>query len=255
MLHHKAESGALVGSGLVAGANSKMGTSPHNIYNVKNYRRPGASEECITSCGCEGCVNLTKQTTWVLSFLKWPSLPKGMAFLDNTLMALWQGAWFVLPSTLRELKTYCANYQLNFEFATENLTTTAGKNDQLTQYFKGSSYTAAWFVGLVDNSGFSAYAAADTSASHSGWTESTAYTQSTRPTWTGGTVASGSVDNSASVAAFSINATVTIRGAFQISNSTKGGTTGILYGEADFASSRSLLNGDTLNVTVTDTLT
>lgn len=132
-----------------------------------------------------------------------------------------------------------------------NLVTTAGKNDILTQYFKGSAYTAAWFVGLVDNAGFTAYAAGDTMASHTGWTEGVPYSNGTRVAWTGGSAAAGSIDNSGSVAAFSINATLTVRGAFLCSNSTKSGTTGVLYCEADFSAARSVLSGDTLNVTVT----
>jgi hypothetical protein len=60
------------------------------------------------------------------------------------------------------------------------------------------------------------------------------------------------VDNSASKAQFSINATATIGGAFIVTNSTKGGTTGILYGGGAFTEgNRSVVNGDTLNVTVT----
>lgn len=150
-------------------------------------------------------------------------------------------------------KVECFDMFGNLKWAenVSNIVTTAGKNDILTQYFKGSSYTAAWFVGLVDNASFSAYAAADTMASHAGWLESTAYSNGTRATLTLGTVSGGSVDNSGSVAVFNINATATIRGAFINTNSTKGGTTGTLYGEADFSASRSVVNGDTLNVTVT----
>lgn len=135
-----------------------------------------------------------------------------------------------------------------------NLVMTEGKNDLLTQYFKGSAYTATWFVALVNNAGFSTYAVGDTAAQiggTNGWAESTAYTQGTRPAWTGGSVAGGSVDDTASPAVFTINATVTIRGAFLISNSTKAGTTGKLYCGVDFSTARSLVNTDTLNVTVT----
>lgn len=138
-----------------------------------------------------------------------------------------------------------------------NLVTTEGKNDLLTQYFKGSSYTATWYVGLVDNANFTAYAAGDVAAQingTNGWKENTNYSQANRVTWTGGTASGGSIDDTASPAAFSITATITIRGAFLISNNTKGGTTGKLYGEADFSVARSLNNGDTLNVTVTLTV-
>jgi hypothetical protein len=133
-----------------------------------------------------------------------------------------------------------------------NTVMTVGINDLLTQYFKGSAYTATFYVGLVDNASFSAYAAADTMASHAGWLESAAYSNANRPTLTLGTAAAGSIDNSASKAQFNINATATILGAFVTTNNTKSGTTGTLYGAASFTGgSRSVQSGDTLNVTVT----
>jgi len=135
-----------------------------------------------------------------------------------------------------------------------NTVTTGGKNDLLTNYFKGSAYTAAFFVGLVDNASFSAISAADTASSHAGWVESVAYSNATRPTLTLGTASGASIDNSASKASFSINATATINGAFTITNSTKSGTTGVLYSAGSFGATRSVLNGDTLNVQVTLTV-
>ena len=135
-----------------------------------------------------------------------------------------------------------------------NLVTTAGKNDMLDKYFAGSAYTAAWYVGLIDNTSWSAVAAGDTMASHSGWVESTAYTEGTRE------VVAFSAASAASKAAsgpteFTINATVTIRGAFLASNSTKGGTTGILYSAAAFSGTRALVLNDLLRVTPTYSLT
>jgi len=134
----------------------------------------------------------------------------------------------------------------------DNLVTTVGKNDLLDKYFKGSAYTATWYVGLVDGGSAPTYAAGDTMGSHSGWTENTGYSNANRPTLTLGTPSGGSVDNSASKAVFNINASGTIAGAFIATNNTKGGTTGTLYGEGNFAEgNRSVVNGDTLNVTVT----
>lgn len=132
-----------------------------------------------------------------------------------------------------------------------NLVVTAGLNDSLTQQFKASAYTAAWYVGL--SAGSPTFAAGDTMSSHGGWTEVTAYSEGTRPALTLGTVAAGSVDNSASKATFTINANGTvIGGAFLVTNSTKGGTSGTLYGGGAFsAGNKTLDSGDTLAVTVT----
>lgn len=135
-----------------------------------------------------------------------------------------------------------------------NLTVTQGLNDLLTKYFKGSSYTAAWFCGLINNASFSALAAGDTAAQingANGWIEATAYSETVRQTLTLGSASAGSIDNSASKCVFSINGTITINGAFLVSSSTKTGTSGVLYGEASFGTPRALLSGDTLTVTVT----
>ncbi len=131
-----------------------------------------------------------------------------------------------------------------------NLVTTAGLNDSLDKHFKGSSYTAAWYVGLVDDN--PTFNAADTMGSHAGWTEADDYDEATREVLTLGTPAAGSVDNSASKASFTMSATVVIAGVFLTTVSTKNGTTGVLYGEGAFTGGdRSCQDNDTLNVTVT----
>ncbi len=138
--------------------------------------------------------------------------------------------------------------------------TTEGKNDTLTKYFKGSSYTAAWFVGLVDLTGFTAFAATDTAAkitttanppTTNGWQESTIYSESVRQTLTLGSASAGSIDNSASKATFSINSGGTLHGGFLVSNSTKGGASGVLYGDGAFSADQTVSNGFTVTVTVT----
>lgn len=132
-----------------------------------------------------------------------------------------------------------------------NIVVNVGLDDVLDKYFKGSTYTAAHYVGLTD--GTPTVAAGDTMASHAGWVEVVAYTEANRPDLTLGTVASQSVDNSSNKATFSINANgTTVGGAFVTTNNTKSGTTGTLYGAAAFTGGdKSVDNGDTLNVTVT----
>lgn len=124
-----------------------------------------------------------------------------------------------------------------------NLVTTAGKNDILDKYFKGSSYTAAWFCGLKLTG---SAVAGDTLASHAGWTEATPYAGN-RPAITWGTSSGGS--NTATAVAFTINATATVTGAFVCSVAS--GTAGTLYSAGDFSVARGVASGDTLNVTLT----
>lgn len=132
----------------------------------------------------------------------------------------------------------------------DNLVVTAGLNDSLDKHFKGSSYTAAWYVGIT--AGTPTFAAGDTMSSHGGWTEVTAYDEAARPTLTLGSVSGGSVDNSASKARFTVSANgTTIGGAFVVSNSTRGGSTGTLYGGGAFSSNKVLDDNDTLDVTIT----
>ncbi|MFZ5610182.1 MAG: hypothetical protein ACOY99_11310 [Pseudomonadota bacterium] len=132
----------------------------------------------------------------------------------------------------------------------KNITVNVGLDEILDKFWKGAAYTAAHYVGLAG--GTPTFAAADTMASHAGWTESTVYSNAARPTLTLGTVSAQSVDNSAVKASFAINASGTVGGAFVATNATKGGTTGILMGGAAFAGgNRVVANGDTIDVTVT----
>jgi hypothetical protein len=159
------------------------------------------------------------------------------------------------------LQCFDKDGKLKWEESSHNLVVNVGLQDMNAKYFAGSSYTATWFIGLIDGPGSgTTIAAGDTAASHAGWTENVGYSNATRPAATFGTAttANPSVQtNSASPASFSINATSTIAGAFLISNSTKGGTTGILFSASDFQSpgDRSVVSGDTLNVTYTFSLT
>jgi hypothetical protein len=143
---------------------------------------------------------------------------------------------------------------LKWEAQSPNLVVNVGLKDMNDKYFTGSGYTATWFIGLYGAAASNNPAAGDTAASHAGWTEVTAYSQAARPAavFAAATTADPSViSNTASPAVYSINGTTTVGGAFLISNSTKGGTTGTLFSAADFQSpgDRSVANGDTLNVT------
>lgn len=147
-----------------------------------------------------------------------------------------------------------ASGRLKWQDTIKNLVTTVGKNFILDTVLAGSAYTAAWYLALVDGASSPTFNAADTSSSHAGWTESTAYSNSTRPAPSFGSASAGSKATTAT--AFNINGTATIAGCFLISNSTKGGTTGTLYSCGAFTGgNRSVSNGDTLNVTYTASIT
>lgn len=143
----------------------------------------------------------------------------------------------------------------------DNLVVNTGLNDYLEQYYNGSAYTAVHFVGLTD--GTPTFAAGDTMASHAGWVEEVEY-QATegspagnvRPAYVPAAAASQSIDNSASKAVFVIVTASTIGGAFLTTASDKGGSTGTLVGGNAFTGGdRALSTDDTLNVTVTASMT
>lgn len=147
-----------------------------------------------------------------------------------------------------------ADGQMKWSETFKNLVTTVGKNDMLDKYFAGSSYTAAWYMGLVDGATSPTYAAGDTLASHAGWSElaaGTAYSGN-RPAVSWGAASGGSKASTAT--SFSITATNTVAGALMCTAAS--GTSGVLYSAGSFTGgNRSVASGDTLNVTYTATLT
>ncbi len=128
----------------------------------------------------------------------------------------------------------------------KNIIVTVGLNHILDTQFHATTQVTAWYIGLKATG---TPLAADTMASHSSWAELTGYAGD-RKAWTEGAAASGSMTNGTSVD-FTINATATIAGAFL--NTAATGTAGTLYGVVDFSSSRDVISGDTLQVTVTVT--
>jgi hypothetical protein len=147
---------------------------------------------------------------------------------------------------------------LKWEDKVPNLVVNTGLQDMNNKYFRGSGYTAAWYMGLITGPGSgTTISATDTLALHAGWNEYTDYV-GTRPaiTFAVPTTADPSVaTNSATPTSFSISASGgTIAGAF-VCNATSG-TSGILFSASDFQSpgDRVVASGDTLNVTYTFSL-
>jgi hypothetical protein len=125
-------------------------------------------------------------------------------------------------------------------------------DDILNKYFRNGTTASAWYLGLVDNAGFTALAAADTIASHSGWSEATYYSNANRPTWSPAASSGQSVVNG-TTSDFNINAnTKAVKGLFTATDNTVGGTSGILFSTAAFTGGVQNCNsGDTLKCTYT----
>lgn len=154
----------------------------------------------------------------------------------------------------------CIDKDGNLKWVAEssNLVVNQGLQDMNTQYFKGVLYSASFFLGLITGPAASTtFAAGDTLATHLGWTEFTDYS-GTRKAMTFGTASTADpsvISNTASPASFAITgAGGIVAGAFLCTVAS--GTSGVLFSEADFQSpgDRTVVSGDTLNVTYTFSL-
>ena len=151
---------------------------------------------------------------------------------------------------------YGADGQIKWEEPFCNLVTTVGKNFTLDTTL-GNTAGGAVVMGLK---GTGTAAVTDTQASHAGWSEvggANAPTYSgNRPTPSFSAASAGSKTTSSAVS-FSMTGTGTVAGCFINigGSSTKDNTTGTLFSAGDFSSSKSVVNGDTIAVTYTATLT
>jgi hypothetical protein len=104
--------------------------------------------------------------------------------------------------------------------------TNEGKNKLLDVMFHGVSPITTWWLGMIDNAGYTALAATDAYANigqaGNGWHEFTSYTDaansgsaSTRPEWTEG-AASGQAISNASPVVFDITGSGAVKGLFLV---------------------------------------
>lgn len=144
------------------------------------------------------------------------------------------------------MECYGKDGQLKWSDIWENTVVNVGLQHVLDVTFSALAEESPWYLGLTDAT--PTVAAADTSASHAGWSEETDYTGN-RQEWV--EVRSGqSMTNAASVAVFPITGTATIGGAFLDSDAT--GTSGVLMSAGALTGgNRAVVSGDTLNLTYT----
>ena len=151
------------------------------------------------------------------------------------------------------VQCFDATGQLKWEEEFHNIVVNEGLQDLNTKYFRGSGYSAVWYLGLITGPGSSVvYAQTDTLASKA-WTEFTNYSGSRKAvTFGNATLADPSViTNSASPALFTISgAGGNVGGAFL--TTALSGTTGVLFSEGNFTGGDKIVaSGDTLSVTYT----
>jgi len=168
----------------------------------------------------------------------------GMALQAGLVMA--PGLVEAMKAPFFGFKVECRDKEGKVKWVEEfhNLVTTEGKNSVLSVYFDAATQITTWYLGLK---GTGSAAAGDTLASHAGWAEVTPYSGN-RPAITFGTASGGSLAASSAVS-YSITGSATVAGAFIASANT--GTSGTLYSAGDFTAARSVVSGDTLNVTPT----
>lgn len=145
------------------------------------------------------------------------------------------------------------------EWEDPNIVVNEGLNALLNIMFNGTTQITTWYLGIYEGSAtpqatWNASNIASSSTEILGSSVSlTGYTSTTRPEFVEAASSAQSLTNSASRASFVFNATKTVNGAFLISNSTKGGTTGTLFSAAAFGTGKSVVSGDELLLTYTFT--
>ena len=146
--------------------------------------------------------------------------------------------------------------------------TNQGKNKLLDVMFHGVSAATTWWLGMIDNAGYTALAATDTyqniTQAGNQWAEFTGYndagnseSSSTRPAWTVG-AASNQASTNASPVVFDITGSGTVKGLFLVGgianaqNKSNHDANGILWATALFGTGDVPVNAsDQLKVTYT----
>src|SRR5262245_40158231 len=156
-----------------------------------------------------------------------------------------------------------ADGKLKWRELIDNIVQTVGKNLALDTFLAGSAYTVTGpYMSLISSTSYTAVAAGDTMASHSGWLEAGG---TNAPTYSGNrktavwsAASAGSKALSASLS-FAITSTGTVKGAFLCygtgASATKDDTGGVLWSAGTFTTGdKAVVNGDTLNVNYSTSL-
>lgn len=121
---------------------------------------------------------------------------------------------------------------------------TVGLNKLLDVGFRNQTQITQWYMGLIAESGFSALSAADTAASHAGWSELTTYTSATRLAWSPNAASGGAIAITSAIS-FTTNTDSDIRGILVASSNTKSSAVDTLWATAVEGTFRTIASGQT----------
>lgn len=144
------------------------------------------------------------------------------------------------------------NGEIIDEWETPNIVVNEGLNALLNIMFAATAQITTWYIGVFE-ANYTPVATVTAATITAASTESTAYTEATRPAYNEAAAASQSITNSANKATFTFNATKTIYGAFLVSASAKSATTGTLFSAAQFSAAKAVVLDDQLLLTYTFT--
>lgn len=140
-----------------------------------------------------------------------------------------------------------------WNLAGNNLVVTEGIAHILNVALGGKAKPGGYYLALFSGatapaSNWTAASFAATAAEIVSLTEG--YTSATRPAWVPVDTATGSIDNMAAAASVTIAtaSTLNVTGAALLTNSTRGGTTGVLVSASKYAATRTFQNGDTYDI-------
>jgi len=146
----------------------------------------------------------------------------------------------------------CFDKNGNFKWkdTSKNTVTNVGLNHILDVILHGTSQISTWYVGLTD--GTPTVSVNDTIGSHAGWVEIEDYDEGDRQAYNEAAASSQSITNSANKATFTITDSVTLGGAFLVSENTPGGSSGTLLCAAAFSGgNKAVVLDDVVYVTYT----
>lgn len=153
----------------------------------------------------------------------------------------------------RRIETICRNAQGQVKWTdnSTNIIPNVGLNHFLNVYYGISAPVTTLYCGLK----LTGTPLSTDTMTGAPWSQWAGVSEATRRAYTVSAASGQSVSNSANVIVYGITAATSVAGIFLGTGSAHGSTSGVLAAVGDFSSSRDVVSGDTLNITITSTAT